>query len=193
VLALRIKRSCRAIMIGLFLVLCSISALADPLSFSFALTPTDGAISGTPGSTIGWGYAITNSDLKYGLLITDFGLDGSPGFDSATAFGLFDFPVLDPDTAQTEQFDPLASIGFFQIVWDASATIGLINTGNFFVTGQFFDPLTGDNVGSPITEEASYTATVVAPVGTAVPEPSSLTLLSSGLIGIAAWVLKKKR
>jgi hypothetical protein len=58
-----------------------------------------------------------------------FVLDGTPTL-------LFDFPVLGRGDAVTEAFDPVYSIGLFELLWDASAPVGFVNTGEFTLSGE---------------------------------------------------------
>ncbi|HYR88897.1 MAG TPA: hypothetical protein VE422_32780, partial [Terriglobia bacterium] len=72
------------------LVVPSTTAHADP--FTFSLLPAGGTVSGTPGSTVGWGYTVANLSTNWLLttnLSADLFLNGTPN-------ALFDFPILAP-------------------------------------------------------------------------------------------------
>src|SRR5947209_3345811 len=63
--------------------------------YDFALLPADGVISGDAGSTIGWGYSLTNRSSDKWLVTT--GLSADP-FIASQSKSLFDFPDLAPGT-----------------------------------------------------------------------------------------------
>ena len=170
-------------------LLCATTASAAPLTFSFSLLPADGAISGEAGSTIGWGYTITNNDADNWLEI--FGLTPDSFQFANPDSSIFDFPILAPGASATIAYNAATFAGLFQLTWDAAAPVGFVNAGTFVVLGQFYDgdPLGGGNSLDGIFEQvASYTATVspTAPI----PEPGTLLLLGSGAAGL---LLRRRR
>lgn len=156
------------------LLLSAAVAKASPV---FSLLPPSGAISGAPGSTIGWGYTIGNDT---GLWLEVTGLTSDP-FQHATAdASLFDFPILAPFTTLRVPYNPAAFAGLFQITWDPTAPVGFTNTGVFTLSSAFWDadPLAGGNfLAFAQDQTAAYTATVVA----IVPEPNTLLLMMAAL------------
>lgn len=153
-------------------------------SFTFGTLPPSGAITGTPGSTVGWGYTITNQSANYWLMVTGLSADvflyGTPN-----SF-VFDFPILAPGATLTVPYDPLGPFGLFEFTWDPTAPIGFTNTGTFTVSAEFWtdDPFAGGAFfDSAADQSAAYSVTVV-------PEPSTFLLLATGLAGLA---LRKKR
>ena len=80
----------KIILVCCTLLVLSTAVYADP--FTFSMLPGDGNISGTSGSTIGWGYTITNLSTNW-LLTTNLSADL---FLNGTANALFDFPILAP-------------------------------------------------------------------------------------------------
>jgi hypothetical protein len=175
------------VMLALAALLYS-TAPAQGSPIVFSLLPANGAISGAAGSTIGWGYSITNNDPTLWLEIS--GLSADP-FQHATADASpFDFPILAPLATWTVQYNPATFAGLFQITWDPTAPAGFTNTGFFTLSGNFFDadPLAGGNfVDFAADQVAAYSATVTA----AVPEPGTLTLLSAGLA--VAFVRRRRK
>ena len=168
--------------------------LACPASADiiFNRLPSDGNISGPPGSLIGWGYSLSNTDPSNWFMATDLNSDS---FSNGTPTLLFDFPILAPGGLVSEAFDPLNSIGLFQLQWDVSAPVGFVNSGNFVLSGQWWDgdPLNGGNFIADAPDiSLPYSATVTAPTGT-VPEPSSFFLLASALGTIIGFRTARNR
>lgn len=163
------------------------SAIADEI-FTFDLIPADGNVNGAAGSTVGWGYSITNQSSTDWLVTTNLVSDS---FSNATLNLLFDFPEIAPGTTVTESFDALNNVGLYDLVWDATAPGGFVNSGNFTLSAQWFDGdiLSGGNyiVDAPDTN-AAYSASVTA--GAATPEPHTFFL---GIIAIGVVVLMNNR
>ena len=163
---------------GLLLTLAVHAARGD--SYTFDLIPPDGNISGPPGSTIGWGYSLTNSSAADWLVTT--GVNSDP-FLNGTPSVVFDFPVLDPGTSVSEVFDLMVPSGLFELTWDLPAPNGFVNAGQFTLTAQWWsgDPLNGGAfLMDALDASRSYSATV-----SSIPEPSTISLLASTLIAFA--------
>lgn len=124
----------------LAVLLGSPPAFAVP-DWAFSLLPGTGEIAGPPGSTIGWGYTLTNLDTDAWLSLS--GLNTDP-FGNATALSLFDFPTLAPGDSVTVPF--LADTqGLVQLTWDLTAPNDAVNTGTFLLSGEWYgsDPFAG--------------------------------------------------
>src|ERR1017187_10321049 len=126
------------LVVGLFLFLLG-SASADVI---FNLIPSDGNVLGAPGSIVGWGYSLENTDSANWFMSTNL---NSASFSNGTPTLLFDFPIVAPGGTVTETFDSVNSIGLFELQWDVSAPAGFVNTGNFTLSGEWWhgDPLNG--------------------------------------------------
>jgi hypothetical protein len=87
----------------------------------------------------------------------------------------------------TEAFDSVNSIGLFELQWDVSAPAGFVNTGNFTLSGEWWDgdPLNGGGFIATAPDIALPYSATVAQGSSTVPEPSSWWLCLSVLIAVA--------
>jgi hypothetical protein len=164
---------------GLLLV-CMVSPLAAE-SIVLTTLPMNGNVTGIAGSTVGWGYSITNNSDTDWFVPTALNPDSS--FSNGTPTLLFDFPDLAPDTAASEIFDPVNDIGLYEFVWEASAPEGFINSGNFVLSGEWWDgdPLNGGNfIADAIDTSTAYSASVGSIATGSTPEPSSIVMMLAG-------------
>jgi hypothetical protein len=162
----------------LILVLSASMAVAAP-DWSFQTTPADGVISGSPGSTIGWGYTIMNLDATLWLLLNNLTADP---FTNATPESLFDFPTVAPLSQAT---GPL-----YQITWDTGLAAGTFDEGVFTASATWYDadPANG---GMPVIDAPDRLASYRAEVSAAVPEPASSLLV--GLAVLSATLVRLTR
>jgi hypothetical protein len=165
----------RSVVLTLSVLLVCSTAVAD--SYTFNPIPGDGNVSGPPGSTVGWGYTITNDSTTYWLVTSGLGsdpfLDGTPSL-------IFDFPDLAPGATVTVNFDPSIPAGLLEFTWDAAAPFGFANSGNFDLSAQWWNggPLNGGSFVMDAPDAlASYSVSV-----TSTPEPPAYLLLLSSLI-----------
>jgi hypothetical protein len=175
------------------ILMCLASAemtLADAISMS--LLPTTGTIQGDAGSTIGWGYTITNNDPVNFLVFTNL---NAGAFSFGSPLAIFDFPVVAPNTTVSETFAPDTS-GLYQLTWDADAPALFANSGVFELDTAFYlgDPnfggaflFNGDPVFLPYSASVSSPAAVPGPlVGGGIPG-----LIFAG--GLLSWWGRKRR
>jgi hypothetical protein len=144
-------------------------------------------VSGPAGlSLTGWGYSIHNESSSFWLVTTGLSVGT---FLHATPMLLFDFPDLAPGATVNVPYDPVIPAGLYQILWDANAPPGFVNSGTFDLSAEWWngDPLNGGTLES-VAPGASqpYSATF-----TATPEPATmglagLTLLALGFSASAA-------
>lgn len=145
--------------------------------YKFALLPADGIISGSAGSTIGWGYSLTNESSTEWLVTT--GLSSDPFIASQSA-PLFDFPDLAPGAQIVRTFGLQAFTGLWALKWDNNAPDDLANFGTFRLDAEWWsgDP---NSTGLYLTDAPETQVDYYAFVEESVPEPSSLVLVSFGL------------
>lgn len=154
-------------------------------SITFGVLPTDGNVSGPASSLVGWGYSITNQSDTDWFLATNLNSDS---FSDGTPNLLFDFPEVAPSSTVTEAFDSVNGIGLYELQWDPSAPVGFVNSGNFTLSGQWYDgdPFNGGNFIADANDTLSpYSATVTG--SSSVPEPSGLLLLTFGIVAIICF------
>src|SRR5262249_62104 len=143
----------------LVLPVATLSAAAADL-YTFALLPNDGDVSGIAGSTVGWGYSITNESTTDWLVTTDLNADlflfGTPDL-------IFDFPDLAPLATVSAPFDPNSGVGLYEFTWDPAAPPDFANFGTFTLSAEWWngDPLNGGHFLSAASDEnAPYFASV---------------------------------
>jgi len=167
------KRLSRGSRVLVCLALTTFSAAwAD--TYSFTALPND--VAGPAGSTVGWGYTISNESTTSWLVLT--ALDAGV-FDQGTPDSLFDFPSLAPGETASVSFDPASLAGLYELTWDATVPIGFVNTGFFSLQAEWWDgdPLAGGNFLSDAPDESTpYSATVTG--STSIPESSAVWVLS---------------
>jgi hypothetical protein len=176
-------------------------ASADTISPTLTLDPTNGALTGPPGSTVGWGFTLTNLGSDF-LVSTgsDFcvGVITSPcsnSFGTYTDFAGPQFFVVGPppeSSSFTQSFNNTLQLGMGSFLINLGST-GTVN-GFIVLTYDLFsvDPNSPDF--NPIADTVSNGNFLTAPasvtVGTAVPEPGSLLLVASG--AVVALFMKKR-
>lgn len=153
------------------LLLSSSVALAQsPTDWSFSLLPGSGTINGNPGSTIGWGYEISNLSSTNWLFVTD--IQASGPFPNCTVNSThFDYPILAPLTTVSVGYT--GQSGLAELTWNKNAPAGFSNAGTFALNADFYDgdPFNGGNyIGGAGIQNAAYRANV-SPA--AVPEAST--------------------
>lgn len=159
----------RSAILTAMLFACPIPASADAI---LTLLPTNGNVAGPAGSTVGWGYEITNTDRLNWFVSTALNADT---FANGPPTLLFDFPIVAPGSSVTRSPDLLTGSGLYRLDWDIFAPAGLVNSGNFTLSGEWWDgyPLGGGSLVAPAMDtSAPYSAAV-----TGVPEPRTMVLL----------------
>ena len=189
------KRSLIAIILLILFLLSSVVARADGTP-TFTLNPASGAISGAAGSTIGWGFTLTNTTDFLVVSSSDFcvGVITSPCTNSLGSYTDFigpQFQVVGPSPESTsfvESSNLLAQTGVGSFTISAGALPGASVSGEIVVTYDLFsidpnapsfDPtLDTISTGDMLTADASVSVAGQA----ALPEPGTVSLLICGLV-----------
>ncbi|HTR38879.1 MAG TPA: hypothetical protein VMH80_23395 [Bryobacteraceae bacterium] len=197
------------------LLAMSLAANAD---VTLSLDPVDGTVPGSPGDTVGWGYALDNNTSDY-LLVSyssfcEAGQDPlfttcSPnlGASTYTDYLSSNFILLAPGDNATGAFDPTTISGVGEYSIDPTAAPGSSDSGNITVIYDLFesdptqlDPTTGlpavqdcSNInvdGVNVCDfEISAAATVNVPgPASAAPEPRLLLIIGACL---AALIIRR--
>jgi hypothetical protein len=175
----------RVVLLTLALVfLAGVLSDARAAAVDFALIPADGIVSGPAGSTLGWGYAITNNEPGYDLLI--WGIECSPSSLGTPDAWVFDYPYVTAGSTASALYVAGAS-GLFEFTWNAGLPGGTVETGFVTLNCDLIDPADFSTIESFALTSAPYTATIPQ----AVPEPGTLILLVGGLVGMACLRLNR--
>ncbi|HKM89149.1 MAG TPA: PEP-CTERM sorting domain-containing protein [Candidatus Acidoferrales bacterium] len=179
--------------LALGVLLATPAAWADSLTFT--VLPTD--VSGPAGTTVGWGFSITNNSTTDYLDISGIDSDLFAAADGTPDASIFLFPNLAPGQTMTQVYDPVDDLGLFQFTWNTGLTTGTTETGVFTLNGAFC-PLVDQfcvedgSVTSTALATGAYSATVSPSGGVITPEPSAALLLGTGLF-VLGWIARRRQ
>src|ERR1035437_4582790 len=160
-------------------------ALAGPMqvdNLTFTLS-NNGALSGAPGSTHGWGFELTNT-LNY-VVITGSGFDATQNAGDViyTDFIGPNFIVVGaPGSTVAQSFDPVAMLGVGSLAISPSASLGDIVSGQLVLTLDVYSVNPNDLTFDPIADllasgqQISSNANVIV-----TPQPQSWLLVLSAI------------
>lgn len=174
-----IKRVLKSIALASILF-CGMSQAASTL----ALDPPDGAIFGTPGATVGWGFTLTNT-ADY-LVISSASFTPTTPLGTFADFSAFNFFVVGPapdSTSISQAFDVPSQTGIGSFAIDAGALVGAVASGQIVLSYDLYSVSPNNPLFNPDTDTLSNGNTLAVNASvTVVPEPASLLLLTAGLI-----------
>ena len=184
--------------------LLSLTALAVALTGVLAaapvltLDPSNGVVSGAPGSTVGWGFSLSNDS---GFLVPSlvvfcegaFNAGCTPTFGTFTDFAAqFQLNVVGPTV--TEAFNNMTQQGIGSFTINANAPVGVTDVGTIFLVYDTFSCDITDTNCNPT--QTAFSQLLSAPVSVqvvsaaAVPEPGSGGMV---VIGVALLVVGLRR
>jgi hypothetical protein len=180
-----------SVAVALVLLLLDGSVFASDITLT--LIPATGDVSGSAGSTVGWGYTISNNTPNWleplSLSAGSFS-DGTPNL-------IFNYPDIGPNSSVAEDFSLVTTpscssppCGLYEFAWASNAPAGTVNSGAFVVSSDYFsgNPAnpTSTDLGAAPDASADYSASVSSAV-TVTPEPGTLLLLVTGIWGLSAF------
>lgn len=172
----------------------------------------------TPGSTVGWGYSITNNSTTNWLVVEGLTAGNFSGSTSNPYF--FDFPSIAPGTSRIVPYNPFSpygysymaqngfahtvlnlpydpvtnpfnALGLYQVTIGPNVPVGTVFSGDFVIDAAWFN---GDPDTSQFAQLVGLAGNASAPYMTVVtPEPATLTLVGMGIFGLAFGLRKKSR
>ncbi len=173
---------------ALLVLLVAPAAHAD--SFTFATIPSNGALTGALGTTVGWGYTITNQSTNLWLVLSAISVnDVTVGLPNV---GIFDFPILVPGATTTVSYSQSLAQGLFEVAIDPQAVVGTIDFGQVVVDADWYDGdpfTTGGLVMSAGSQGAPFTLAVTQP-SVVIPEPATILLFCGGFAAIGLRKLR---
>ena len=167
---------------GCLIASMGISRPAAAASITF--TTSSATVSGSNGSTVGFGYTIVNNTADF---YQPTSLNAG-SFSIGTPNSIFDYPEVAPNTTVTESFTtvtgascPTPDCGLFEIKLTGMA--GQSNSGVFDISGELFaDQAETMDLGAAPELSQSYGVTVTS--STVTPEPSYFLVFCSILTGL---------
>ena len=145
----------------------------------FQLTPSSGIVSGVPGSTVGWGFTLTNTSNF--LVVT------GASFTPASLYGTFqdyisafNFVVVGPapeSSTVTQSFSSVNHSGVGSFIINSTAPTGISIAGSLVLEYSVFSVDPNDPNFNPDIDTVIADATASAPADVNIaPEPASLFL-----------------
>lgn len=177
-------------------VLWGSNAAASPI---LVLDPPGGDLVGGPGSTVGWGFSLTNN-TDY-LVVTGATFAAPPSLGTFTDFiSAFNFFIVGPapeTTTVSQVFNASLFTGIGSFAISPLALPGTHASGQIVVTYDLFAVSPNDPLFDPDTDTLSngnllrVDASVIVPSAT-VPEPATFALVS-GALGAVSLLRRRSR
>ena len=215
--ALTQKRACTGLLlVAAALLLWTASASAD--TYTVTALPGLGVSHTTPGSTVGWGYSITNNSATNWLVVYGLSTGSNPYVTPNPYF--FDFPSIAPGTSRIVPYNPYSpyghsfmaanghahsvknlpfnpvtnpfnALGLYEVTFNPKTPMGTVFSGNFVISAAWMNGDPDTNRSAQIMSFASDASASYRAVVT--PEPASLTLVGMGIFGLAFGIRKNSR
>lgn len=187
------------------LIFSSQSAFAD--TYTFTALPGPGVSHTTPGSTVGWGYSITNNSATNWLVVYGLSAGSFPGATPNPYF--FDFPSIAPGSSRIVPYNPFSpygysfvaqnglahpvlnlsynpvtnpfnALGLYQVTIGPNVPLGTVFSGNVVINALWFN-------GDPDTNLAAQLVAFA-------PDASApYSLVGMGIFGLAFGVRRKRK
>lgn len=180
-----------------------LTALALATTASFGFDSFGGALSGTAGSTVGWGFTISDASQYVVVDLSDFCPAGLTASDLYCANGpngtysdfAFNAPIVGPSpysSSATENFDPVQMTGYGSFTISAAAAVGTVISDEIYVMYDLYsgDPAMG---GTDVSQDnlAMLDASVTVISGS-VPEAGTMLPLGLGIAGLLLWRIRRQ-
>jgi len=175
----------------------ALAAVAQAATLSIETIPVSGNVSGVPGSVVGWGFTLTDTETDEWIVLNDSYFTGSTVYGTYVDYVASNFYVAGPSPeSQTlnEPWNPSTSpptgLGEFDI--NATAPPGFI-TGDINVDYQLFSQDPNDPDFDPDTafiSSGTFSAPVQADV---VPEPATMAVTGATLLALAFAIRRRRR
>jgi PEP-CTERM motif len=159
---------------------------------TLTLNPADGALTGQPGQSVGWGFTIQDDTFWVTVVRTAFCSTFSGGFpcDPVSNGNYMDFTAFNfvdsqpssmggPDTSQ-QTFDALSNLGTGSFTIAASTPIGALMSATIVIEYNLYD---GDPTTGGVLQGGDNFITAMASV-LVIPEPGTLLLMGTALAGV---------
>lgn len=191
------KAVCRfgVAILSLFVLGSVAPAYSSPI---LTLNPVGGALTGSAGSTVGWGFTITNSTDFLAVTNSDFcvGPITSPcsntlgtytDFIASNQFLVVGPPPENPSVSQV--FDPIALSGVGSFLINSAANPGDSVNGQIVLTYDLFSVSPNDPSFNPIVDTLANGDFLTANASVAVPAPSSTPEPQTGLLFLTGLIV----
>jgi hypothetical protein len=165
---------------------------------SFQLDPSDGAIMGAPGTTVGWGFTLTNTENF--LVVT------SAAFEPSVPLGTFtDFisapdnffvigPAVGASNAWAQAFNVATRTGVGSFAIDPNTAPGSVAYGEIVLSYDLFaiSPLDPNFNPDSDTLSNGNMLTANASVATTVPLPGAIWLFGSAVVSMLGFCKRRR-
>jgi len=176
------------------LLLSVLLVCAQAPAASLTLNPVGGALFGTPGATVGWGFTLTNDTGYLVITGTDFSLPLGTFSDLIGPFSSHQSIVLGPGDTFSQAFSAASQTGLGEFAIDPSTFCGQVATGSITLTYDLYSVSPNDSAFDPDQDLISVGNILTADASVSVvPEPGSLLLMASAMPALVAWRRRAQR